>query len=63
MSPAGETALPLAEADDGPRAEMERYGITRITVDYYHFAGFRYTSLKDAVAQAKLADAAKKAWP
>ena len=33
--------------------EMERYGIVLIPVDYFHFGNFRYTSLKDAVAQAK----------
>ncbi|MGC8534195.1 MAG: hypothetical protein ACP5QR_01540 [Rhizomicrobium sp.] len=33
--------------------EMERYGIVLIPVDYFHFGNFRYTRLKDAVAQAK----------
>jgi len=34
-------------------AEMALYGIKRIPVDYFHVGEFRYTSLKDAVAQAK----------
>jgi thiamine monophosphate synthase len=33
--------------------EMAKYGITRVTVDYFHYGNFRYTNLKDAVAQAK----------
>ena len=33
--------------------EMAKYGITRVPVDYFHFGEFRYTNLKDAVAQAK----------
>ncbi len=32
---------------------MAKYGITRERTDYYHLDSFRYTSLKDAVAQAK----------
>ena len=33
--------------------EMEKFGITRVAVDYFHCGDFRYTNLKDAVAQAK----------
>lgn len=33
--------------------EMERYGITRAHVDVYSYGEYRYTNLKDAVAQAK----------
>lgn len=36
--------------------EMKRYGIECIPVDYFHFGGFRYTSLREAVAQAKRVD-------
>ena len=32
---------------------MERYGITRVPVDYFWFREFRYTNLKDAIAQAR----------
>jgi len=33
--------------------EMAKYGITCVSVDYFHFGSFRYTNLKDAVAEAK----------
>lgn len=33
--------------------EMAKYGITRVAVDYFHYGGFRYTNLEDAVAEAK----------
>jgi hypothetical protein len=33
--------------------EMEKLGITRVAVDYFYCGEFRYTNLKDAVAQAK----------
>jgi hypothetical protein len=32
--------------------EMANYGITRIAVDYFHYGDFRYTNLKNAIAQA-----------
>lgn len=34
-------------------AEMAHYGIIRKPVDYFEYGGYRYTSLGDAVAQAK----------
>jgi hypothetical protein len=34
-------------------AEMAKYGITRVPVDYFIYKEFRYTNLKDAIAQAK----------
>jgi hypothetical protein len=34
-------------------AEMARYGITKFQVDYFHYKGVRYATLKDAVARAK----------
>lgn len=40
--------------------EMQKYGIKRIPVDYFHINGFRYTDLKDAVAQAQRMSASKK---
>lgn len=45
----------MAPKDDenGLEAEMRKYGIKRIPIDYFHINGFRYTDLKDAVAQAK----------
>jgi hypothetical protein len=33
--------------------QMERLGITRVPVNYFYVAGFRYTQLKDAIAQAE----------
>lgn len=33
--------------------EMEKYGITRVPVDFFWCGEYRYTSLKDAIAQAK----------
>jgi len=33
--------------------EMAKYGITRVPVDYFHYKGYRYTNLDDAIAQAK----------
>jgi hypothetical protein len=32
---------------------MERFGIVRVPVDYFWLGEFRYTNLKDAIAQAK----------
>lgn len=42
-----ESGLPATEA------EMAKYGITRIPVDHFYYREFRYTNLRDAVAQAK----------
>ncbi|WP_428407173.1 hypothetical protein [Hyphococcus sp.] len=36
-----------------PSHEMEKYGIKCVRVDYFHIGGYRYTDIKDAVAQAK----------
>ncbi len=33
--------------------EMAKYGITRVPADYFRLGEYRYTNLKDAVAQAK----------
>jgi hypothetical protein len=33
--------------------EMLKSGITRVTTDYFHYKEFRYTNVKDAIAQAK----------
>jgi hypothetical protein len=37
--------------------EMRKYGIERVPVDYFHVDGFRYSNMKDAVAQAKRTEA------
>lgn len=53
---------PNAPQDTAPSAirtdagEMSRYGITRVPVDYFHLGEFRYTSLTDAIAEARRRD-------
>lgn len=49
--PQNPTLSPEAEA------EMVKFGITRVPVDYFHWQQFRYTNLKEAVAQARRAQA------
>lgn len=50
---------PPKHGEDRPDAgqdandEMAKYGITRIPVDYFHYKAFRYTNLRDAIAQAR----------
>ncbi len=39
------------KADDAE--ELAKFGITRVAVDYFHCGPFRYTNLKDAIAQAR----------
>lgn len=34
-------------------ADMERYGITRFPFYYFQFRQYKYSNLKDAIAQAK----------
>jgi len=48
-----EVAPVAAQPEETPAEEMAKYGITRVPVDYFHYGDFRYTNLKDAVAQAK----------
>lgn len=43
-----DTGLDAADAE-----QMAEFGITFAPVDYFHYRQFRYTNLKDAVAQAK----------
>jgi hypothetical protein len=31
---------------------MDKYGITRVPVDYFHYKDFRYSNVDDAIAQA-----------
>ena len=33
--------------------EMVKYGITRVPTDYFYYKEYRYTSLDDAIAQAR----------
>lgn len=44
-----EKNIPQSEEE----AEMTKYGITRERMDYYYVGAFRYTSLKDAIVQAR----------
>ena len=39
--------------DTAEREALDRYGITRVPVATYLLDGYRYTSLVDAVAQAR----------
>ncbi len=34
-------------------ADMTKYGIIRTPVDYFYLGKYRYTDLKDAIAQAR----------
>lgn len=40
-------------------AMMARYGIVRVPADHFLVGGYRYTSLADAIAQARRAHAAE----
>ena len=44
-----ESAALSEEAAQG----MTKYGINRISVDYFYYKQYRYSNLSDAVAQAK----------
>lgn len=55
-------AVPRPTAD-GPVEAMTAYGIERIPVDYFHWNGFRYSTLKDAVAAARREQKARSAEP
>jgi hypothetical protein len=33
--------------------DMAKYGITRVPTDYFYYKEYRYTSLDDAIAQAR----------
>jgi hypothetical protein len=47
--PVEETPAVEENSDD----EMAKYGITRVSVDQYHYKQYRYTHLSEAVAQAE----------
>ena len=50
MSGASEPAGPTPESDV---ALMARHGIVRVPADQFHVDGFRYSSLAEALAQAR----------
>jgi hypothetical protein len=49
------------ETDAALEADRVRYEITRVPADHFLYGPYRYTSLKDAIAQAKRDEAAKEA--
>lgn len=53
MSSSAPTQAQSAALSSAQTREMESHGIVRVPVDYFHIGEFRYTSLKDAVAQAE----------
>lgn len=44
---------PTAALSPETNEEMVKFGITRVPVDYFYCGEYRYTNLKDAIAQAK----------
>jgi hypothetical protein len=40
-------------SDQDLEAALARYGIVRVPADVFHYGGYRYTNIKDAVAEAK----------
>jgi hypothetical protein len=51
----GETLVQKSDAD-----EAFDYGITTTQITYYHYGAYRYTNLKDAIAEAKLSAVARQ---
>ena len=51
VAPMAEDADDAALRSDPDAAVMARNGITRVTVDQYHVDGYRYSNLRDAMAQ------------
>jgi hypothetical protein len=51
----------MADSNDGTRSiensvdaeEMIRFGIIRVPIDHFQYKTYRYTNLKDAIAQAE----------
>jgi len=50
---AASAAAGAGDRSEADRSQMDAYGITRVPTDYFHVGAYRYTSLKDAVAQAE----------
>jgi hypothetical protein len=52
----GATNMPSEIDMAVPESDLElikRYGISRTPADYFHCGQYRYTALKDAIAQAE----------
>ena len=47
-----QTNINNTEASDTAE-QMTKYGITRNTVEQFHFGDYRYSNFRDALAQAK----------
>lgn len=50
------SAIPPQPSDDaGCETEqlLDRYGIARVTSEHFEYGGYRYSNLKDAVAEAE----------
>lgn len=43
----------MPPASEAKMDEAETYGIRRVFVEAFEFGGYRYSNLRDAVAQAK----------
>ena len=53
MTLADDMSDPRSATKPAEAEEMAKYGIALVPVDYFHYGKFRYTNLKDAIAQAK----------
>jgi hypothetical protein len=51
--------MPLVRDDEAEL--LARFGITRVPVFHYHYRGWRYSNVDDAVAQAKRDVASRRA--
>jgi len=51
---------PQSNREKDLERDMREFGVKRIPVDYFHINGFRYTDVKDAIAQAKRIRASKR---
>lgn len=47
------TPVPAELSDDGMRAMLTELGIVTVTTDVFHYGDYKYTNIKDAVAEAK----------
>jgi hypothetical protein len=43
----------MTHADQADSAELERFGIVRVSADTFEWNGYRYTHARDALAAAK----------
>ncbi|PAX08837.1 hypothetical protein [Sphingomonas lenta] len=46
-------AEPSHVAHDDMEAALKQHGIVRVPADTFHYGGYRYTNIKDAIAEAK----------